>query len=327
MKLLKSIIFACLYSMHLSVWAQVTYEGCNDIRNMPVASISDYSVQDIAVAMLAPNGTPQIRYNQNVLVSVAPQTRVFFYMHECGHHALGHNFGTTHPLRMEQDADCFAIQTMVKNRMVNASDIRVIQADLYSRARGDWSHLPGPMRAINLGRCLADNPRSSRTRIQPKGAEPENEDHDDLDESKARVTERSKVSEPSTPHSYVRPTYDDPPQEQSEPIVEGPSIKSVNSSELSSCTAKLRCEIDTLEQICACRTTIAAIAEENGFSENKKMKLTGEKCYSGQYDIHTCWTDPNVNLARASCTTMLEDANKAIPAPKPGSCLDKNKRK
>jgi hypothetical protein len=321
MKLAKWTFFACVFGLHFSSSAQV-YEGCNDIRNIPVASISDYSVQDIAVAMLAPNGAPLIRYNQNVVSSVAPQTRVFFYMHECGHHALGHNFGTTHQLRVEQDADCFAIRTMVGNGMVNDSDIRVIQADLYSKARGDWSHLPGPQRAINLRECLGNT-----SRLGPSSNRRAKSEADSEGESNRQPGPGRNVIEESTPHSYKRPTDDDAALQRTEPLKVVREIvqKSESGSELSSCTAKLRCEIDTLEQVCNCRTTIAAIAKEEGLNEAKKAKLTGEKCYSGQYDIRTCWANANATLARATCTTVLEDGNKAIPAPKPGSCLANTK--
>lgn len=149
-----STIFLCASVLHFVVFAQVTYEGCADIRGYSVASIADFSLQDVASAQLSPTGAPIIRYNPNVLASLAPQTRRFFYVHECGHHALGHNFGTTHPLQMEQAADCFAIRTLVDEGLVNTYDIKVIQTDLTYRGKGDWTHLPGPKRAINLRFCL-----------------------------------------------------------------------------------------------------------------------------------------------------------------------------
>lgn len=147
------VLFLCIGLLHTSAFGQV-FEGCTDIRGYGVGSIADYSLQDVANAQLSPIGVPIIRYNPNVLSSLAPQTRRFFYAHECGHHALGHNFGTTHPMKMEQAADCFAIRALVEQNLVNDYDIRVIQKDLTFRGKGDWTHLPGPQRAINLRSCL-----------------------------------------------------------------------------------------------------------------------------------------------------------------------------
>lgn len=137
--------------------AQISYEGCKDIRGISVASIADYSLRDVAMASLASNGAPIIRYNPQILSWLHPQTRLFMYAHECGHHALGHTLGTAFPLIMEQQADCFAIQTLVKQRRVNDNDIAVIQGDIRRAGVADWTHLPGGQRAINLTRCLGAN--------------------------------------------------------------------------------------------------------------------------------------------------------------------------
>ena len=55
---MKSLIawFALLFGLtfSLSASAQVTFDGCRDIRGIPVASISDYSINDVAIASLAP---------------------------------------------------------------------------------------------------------------------------------------------------------------------------------------------------------------------------------------------------------------------------------
>lgn len=139
----------------------ITFDGCRDIRGIPVASLLDVRVQDVAIAGLAPDGTPIIRYNPNVLSWFHPKTRLWWYGHECGHHALGHNFGTTHPMRVEQDADCFGIRSLVDAGLVDDGDISAIQLDLSRLGPGDWSHLPGPVRAVNLRQCL-QGARSAR---------------------------------------------------------------------------------------------------------------------------------------------------------------------
>ena len=135
-----------------------------DIRGIPVVSVADRRIRDVAKAGLGPGSRPVIWYNSTVLSFFAPQTRLFWYAHECGHHALGHNFGTTHPLRVEQAADCFGIRSLRDNRLVSKRDMRVIQRDLAKLGRGDWAHLPDRQRAVNLTCCLGSAGMEHRRR-------------------------------------------------------------------------------------------------------------------------------------------------------------------
>ena len=163
--LLISILLLCGTSFSFSVSAQVAYEGCVDIRGFAVASIPNYNINDVATAVNLPNGKPVIFYNPNVLASLAPQTRMFFYIHECGHQALGHVINYSFPMVKEQEADCFAIRTLVQRGMINNFDKEVIQKDLWERGRGDWSHLPGPKRSINLDLCLKTMPKGDSSPV------------------------------------------------------------------------------------------------------------------------------------------------------------------
>src|SRR5437588_10593426 len=86
--MMKIALFALLTLLPVSASAQITFDGCTDALGRSVASVQA-SVNDIALASLY-NGQPVILYNPFVVLSVSPQTRLFFYAHECGHHALGH---------------------------------------------------------------------------------------------------------------------------------------------------------------------------------------------------------------------------------------------
>ena len=147
-----NLIFITVLLTPAITFGQITFDGCFDIRGAPVASIAS-PVNDVAKAGLGPTGNPVIYYNPNVLRWMAPETRLFWYGHECAHHALGHLFGSAHPLHAEQQADCWGINTLVEEGYLRESDLPVIQKDL-SPSPGDWTHLPGPQRAINLARCL-----------------------------------------------------------------------------------------------------------------------------------------------------------------------------
>lgn len=134
-------------------FGQITF-GCRDMLGRPVGAVPNDSLRDVARAYIARNG-PVIEYNRFVLYRLSQQSRLFWYGHECAHHARGHTLGTTHPLRQEQDADCYSIVTLVDAGLLSLSDVRIVQSEI-SSSSGDWLHLPGPQRAINLGRCLAE---------------------------------------------------------------------------------------------------------------------------------------------------------------------------
>jgi hypothetical protein len=133
--------------------AQVTYDGCVDFRGQPVASILDYSVNDVAVAGIDNIGQAVIRYNPRVLAQMSGPTRQFFYTHECAHHVLGHTIRRP-SLSSEREADCWAINTMRDDMGLSVSALRAIQNDIARMSRGDWTHLPGPYRAIDIENCL-----------------------------------------------------------------------------------------------------------------------------------------------------------------------------
>jgi hypothetical protein len=131
----------------------VTFDGCVDFRGVPVASVLNQALPDVAMAHIAPNGAPIIQYNPHVLERLSPQTRLFFYAHECAHHALAH-LARHVPFQQEQEADCWAIRTLVQaGRLDPNGDVGAVQQDLFF-SPGDWTHVPGPQRQFNLRACL-----------------------------------------------------------------------------------------------------------------------------------------------------------------------------
>jgi hypothetical protein len=157
-RLVFGLLALSVFSLKLEAQT-VTFDGCRDINGYAVASVSNPSIQDIAIAAIF-RGNPVIYYNPYVLANTRAQTRLFFYAHECGHHALGHTLKGLQ-LGQEQEADCWGINTLVEQRLVSDNDISLIQADIARFARGDWTHLPGPQRAINLRGCLGSSSHNS----------------------------------------------------------------------------------------------------------------------------------------------------------------------
>jgi len=96
---------------------------------------------------------PVILFNGLFAGRLPPSVVTFFLYHECGHHALGHLLGASFPLTNEQAADCWAARTLVSQGAFNENDIRTVQAAIAHLGRADWTHLPGPIRAMNLRLC------------------------------------------------------------------------------------------------------------------------------------------------------------------------------
>ena len=142
-----------IFAAARAVGVQVTFDGCVDYRGIAVASVRNDGINDVAIARSAPNGAPIIEYNVQVLAKLQPQTRLFFYAHECAHHALAHGV-RGHPLTREQEADCWAVRTLTERGDLDDDDMDIVQSDITQAGPGDWTHLPGPQRAINLRRCL-----------------------------------------------------------------------------------------------------------------------------------------------------------------------------
>jgi hypothetical protein len=120
---------------------QVVFEGCVDVRGIPVASIPA-PIDDIAVAKLDPSGSPVILYSPQIAAEYDMATRLFFYFHECGHHALGHSL-RRQPASEEQQADCWAIRTLVSRGLFSDRDISQVQADIAHFGKSDWTISPG----------------------------------------------------------------------------------------------------------------------------------------------------------------------------------------
>src|SRR5271155_5965075 len=116
---LAALLFTAALNVTPHAKAQIVFEGCRDAAGRPVASVANYSIPDVAQAAMLPNGAPVIFYNPRVLLWMHSQTRVFFYAHECGHHALGQVISGSGPsVTDEQEADCWGIRTLRAKSLV-----------------------------------------------------------------------------------------------------------------------------------------------------------------------------------------------------------------
>ena len=149
------LITLTLLALHVPhTWAQpITYDGCQDFRGIPVPSVMS-NVDNVALATLDPySSMPVIYYNPQVLSYFHPITRLFWYMHECGHHVLEHTVGSAHPFAREKQADCWAIRKMSQLGQLNRQTMMIIQRDISQLPGDGWVYLPGPQRAISFSSC------------------------------------------------------------------------------------------------------------------------------------------------------------------------------
>lgn len=151
--MVRALPFLALLLLPLGAAAQL-WGDCVDAGGRPVIELANPALADVAVSRLDSQGDPIIEYNPRSLLSVNPTTRRFFYLHECGHHALGQLIvaGAYLPLASEQDADCWAARAMYREG-ARLGDLRRVQQEL-ANAPADAAHLPGPQRALNLPACL-----------------------------------------------------------------------------------------------------------------------------------------------------------------------------
>ncbi|MHB8565241.1 MAG: M78 family metallopeptidase domain-containing protein [Acidiferrobacteraceae bacterium] len=134
-----------------------------------VSTIPDNTINDAAMAGVL-MGRPVIRLNMMAMQMFTPAMRLFVLFHECGHHALGQidlQMITGVPnlsMANEQAADCWSFEHLMEDGLLSAWQVSEIQQQLARFGPGDWTHLPGPMRAINLRLCgTGDAPDNAGT--------------------------------------------------------------------------------------------------------------------------------------------------------------------
>lgn len=135
--------------------------SCADNFGNRVQIYSDYSIPDVGGASYTRdawgNYVPYIVFNPNVLGRLNMRVRMFWFGHECGHHALGHVsrqalYGTRTPWD-ESETDCWAVRTLRHQYGFSREDIEGIAATLLNNPGSAHGHLPGPYRAQHLVNC------------------------------------------------------------------------------------------------------------------------------------------------------------------------------
>ncbi len=131
--------------------AQVPYDGCTDRFGRPIEGVVDNQLGWAGTATMR-NGRPIILWNEKALGTASGAMRLFVYLHECAHHALGHLWKLP-SARNEEEADCWAYQLLVDGGIARGRHVAAIEREART-TRGDDIHLGGEARVRSLRRCL-----------------------------------------------------------------------------------------------------------------------------------------------------------------------------
>lgn len=127
--------------------------------------VASDTLHDVALTRVEA-GRPVIYYNPTLLARLGPELTRYFLMHERGHAAFGHTnssalagpmlTGTSHRLRQELEADCWAVE-----RLARAGDLGAIEGALefflqLGNRRHDLLHPTGSQRATKILSCVPE---------------------------------------------------------------------------------------------------------------------------------------------------------------------------
>lgn len=132
--------------------AQAPYSGCVDRAGVAITATERNDIGAGAIATRQED-RPVIWWNRGNLQWTRPATQLFVYLHECGHHALGHLYKAP-ALRWEREADCWAMELLVDGGMLGPNDEGWIRSDLIRMFPGDGLHLSGEAAVRDTWACI-----------------------------------------------------------------------------------------------------------------------------------------------------------------------------
>lgn len=124
---------------------------CRDFRNRTVHLVEIPALGDVGRAEFI-QGSPVIMLDPALIATLPAKLQVFFKLHECAHHTLGHLFAPTY--KSEKEADCWAVKEGRKRTGLTQDDI-IAWKPYFAQSRGDpFGHMPGPQRVEFLLGCF-----------------------------------------------------------------------------------------------------------------------------------------------------------------------------
>jgi hypothetical protein len=133
----------------------LTTIACTDAAGRPVQSVQKTNGV-IARAAIDADKRRVIESDSRKVEGVSAQQQLFVYAHECAHHALGHDVDQPFTGAQEHDADCQAIQTLIRRAGLTSNDVMLLQADMRELAPDSARRLPWRSRTYDLESCLPE---------------------------------------------------------------------------------------------------------------------------------------------------------------------------
>ncbi len=129
---------------------------CYDYRGAVVRTLQMTELGDVGRASIIAR-MPIISLDPERMAALPPKMQIFFYMHECAHHVLGHVIKPT--LQSERDADCWSINYGRWAGLFSRADVEGFAPYLAKSNGSKFGHLPGPERQAYLLNCF-DKPET-----------------------------------------------------------------------------------------------------------------------------------------------------------------------
>jgi hypothetical protein len=124
---------------------------CRDVRGHNVSMMKVKNLGDLASAFVI-NRVPVIAMDTHMMDRLPDKLLIFFYEHECAHHALGHWYNR--PDDAENQADCWAVKRARDLGLLTRWEIVGFSPFLAQSRGSPWGHLPGPQRIQHMLACF-----------------------------------------------------------------------------------------------------------------------------------------------------------------------------
>jgi len=125
--------------------------SCTDFRGRSVLALQVSDLGDVGRAWVV-NTVPYILMDPEVMRTLPNALQIFFYIHECAHHALGHWYNPS--ANSENDADCWAIVYGRDHGIFQRQTVVDFEPWLAKSRGSAFGHLPGRERIRHMLDCF-----------------------------------------------------------------------------------------------------------------------------------------------------------------------------
>jgi hypothetical protein len=141
---------------------------CYDYRGAVVRTLQTTELGDVGRASIIAR-IPVISLDPDRMATLPPKMQIFFFMHECAHHVLGHVIKPT--LQSERDADCWAANYGRWAGLFTRQDVEGFATYFAQSTVSMFGPRPGPQRQAYVLDCF-DRPETEPVQALVRPARP-----------------------------------------------------------------------------------------------------------------------------------------------------------